>query len=462
MKKGILGLIVCALLVACVTVASLARQDILKEQEAQEVAAVSGECAHGEDEFCTHLPIVSISTNGQQFSKEFKHWVEVEIFDHESGNNHLSDVSTLSCIATAKYRGNSSYYIFDKRSYRIEFFKNESKKLDYNLFGMGIHSDWVFNGPFLDRSLIRNRLMFKLSRELLPWASDTCYFELFVDGAYQGIYLAIEPVTNGESRLNLAEFSMISGETAYILGRERTATNPLEMKTYGYYAGKTSYKLHIISPSAKKILDRQMAYILKDINRFEETLYSDYFDNPRTGYRKYIDVDSFVHYFLLNELASITDATRLSTYTYKNIGGKLVMAVWDFNNGFDNYPWYEAGPERGFYMEDGNWFDRLFEDRAFTERVVSRYHELRETLWTEERLIGIIDAEVEYLGDAVDRNFEKYGYTFSERMLSNDENGESRDPISYEHAVRLLKANLRARLAFLDREIESLYDLCIN
>lgn len=462
MKKIILGLVVCVLLVVCVAFASQARQDIQKEQEAQDSVVANGECRHGEDEFCTHLPIVSISTNGQQVLKESKIWVDVEVFDHASGNNHLSDVSVLSCMATAKYRGNSSYYIFDKRSYRVEFFKNTTKKQDFDLFGMGAHSDWVFNGPFLDRSLVRNRLMFQLSREVLPWAPETHYFELFVDGAYQGVYLAIEPISNGETRLNLTRFSMISGETAYIVGRERIDTNPLEIETYGYYAGETSFKLHIAYPSPKKILDRQIAYILKDINRFEEALYSDDFDSPRIGYSAYIDVDSFVHYFLLNELASITDATRLSTYTYKNIGGKLTMTVWDFNNGFDNYPWYEAGPEGGFYAQTGNWIDRLLQDRAFTERVVTRYHELRETLWTEERLFGIIDGEREYLGDAIDRNFEKYGYTFSDNLLSRDANGEYRDPINYEDAVRMLKANIHAKLAYMDREIEGLYDLCIN
>lgn len=104
----------------------------------------------------------------------------------------------------------------------------------------------------------------------------------------------------------------------------------------------------------------------------------------------------------------------------------------------------------------------MFEDRAFTEKVVTRYWELRETLWTEERLLGIIDTERAYLGDAIDRNFEKYGYTFTDNLLSKDANGEYRDPTSYDDAIRLLKANLRERLAYMDREIESLYDLCIN
>ena len=48
------------------------------------------------------------------------------------------------------------------------------------------------------------------------------FVELFVDGEYQGVYLAVEPVTNGESRLRLSKFGLLSGETAYIVSRDRS------------------------------------------------------------------------------------------------------------------------------------------------------------------------------------------------------------------------------------------------
>ncbi|MDY4116893.1 MAG: CotH kinase family protein, partial [Blautia sp.] len=97
-----------------------------------------------------------------------------------------------------------------------------------SLAGMGANSEWVLNGPYLDKTLIRNKLVYDLARELNGWAPDTRFVELFVDGEYQGVYLAVEPVTNGESRLRLSEFSLLSGETAYIVSRDRSDTESEE------------------------------------------------------------------------------------------------------------------------------------------------------------------------------------------------------------------------------------------
>ena len=46
---------------------------------------------------------------------------------------------------------------------------------------------------------------------------------------------------------------------------------------------------------------------------------------------------SFVDYFILNEFTCNYDAGWLSTYVYKDIGGKYKMVLWDFNSSCDNY-----------------------------------------------------------------------------------------------------------------------------
>ena len=225
--------------------------------------------------------------------------------------------------------------------------------------------------------------------------------------------------------------------------------------------GKTDNELSISYPTKSKLSNAQVKWIERDISAFEETLYGDGFADPEKGYAAYIDVDSFVEYYLINELAMIPDASHLSTYLYKNIGGKLKMAVWDFNNGFDNYPWTDYTTDR-FFVEDGNWFDRLLQDRAFVDQVVARYRELRREQWSDERILGLIDGYVEQLGDAVDRNFAVWGYTFEENLLSQDQAGNSRDPKSFEEAIAMLKNCILARTAFLDENIEQLYTHCIN
>ena len=402
------------------------------------------------------LPVMYINTYDERIYKEDVIWADFQVFEN------VSDPPVFESLGAAKYRGNSSYYTFDKKSYRIKFYRDENKSRDYGLFGMGPDSEWVLNGPFLDRSLLRNRLMFELSGEMLPWSPQTRYCELYVNGEYHGVYLAIEPISAGQSRLGLTIFGLSSGATPYIIGRERVGTEDNEFKSYGTIMGKTSYYPNIEYPSAKKLTSAQQNYIKRDLDTMEEALYSNYFSDPRIGYAKYIDVDSFVDYYLLNEFALIIDAFQLSTYAYKDLGGKLTMTVWDFNNGFDNYPWFDCRPEDGFILAGTNWIDRLLSDRAFTDKVVARYRELRGGLWETSHIMSILDENVEYLGDAIDRNFSVWGYTFSERLLSRDRYGEYRDPVSHEDAVLKLKAAIVARLDYMDKNIDSLYGLCIN
>ena len=149
----------------------------------------------------------------------------------------------------------------------------------------------------------------------------------------------MEPVTNGESRLRLAEFGLLSGETAYIVNRDRIDTGSEEIDTWGKTNGYTYNALYIRYPSKNKITEKQKAYIQKDISEFEQVLYGKNFSDKRIGYQAYIDMDNWVDYFIINEFAMNYDAGNLSTYLYKELDGKLQLAVWDFNNGFDNYLW---------------------------------------------------------------------------------------------------------------------------
>ena len=64
---------------------------------------------------------------------------------------------------------------------------------------------------------------------------------------------------------------------------------------------------------------------------------------------------------------------------YTGIDGKLHMCVWDFNNAFDNYQENEIS-YRMFYLHDGLWYNMLFKDEEFVERVIDRYYELEKSI----------------------------------------------------------------------------------
>ena len=433
------------------------KRTAITKEEMKEWAAPDEENLESYDlgKFSTKLPVVYMNTSGQQILKENVIWGSIALLDGNGEEQSIFSVPNSIYRATIKYRGASSYSKFDKKQYRIKFYKNKkdsAKKV--SLAGMGENSEWVLNGPYLDKTLIRNKLVYDLARELNGWAPDTRFVELFVDGEYQGVYLAVEPVTNGESRLRLSEFGLLSGETAYVVNRDRIDTGSEELETWGKTEGYTYNALYIRYPSKNKITEKQKEYIKNDISEFEQVLYGENFSDKRIGYQAYIDIDNWVDYFIINEFAMNYDAGNLSTYVYKELGGKLQLAVWDFNNGFDNYQWFRTETDV-LYTVKNSWFERLWQDKTFREHVCERYRQLRKTTLSDEYIYDKIASYQEELGDAVDRNFKVWGYSFEENLLvGKNKAGTSRDIGSYEEAMKQLTDTIRERLAYLDKELE--------
>ncbi|MGM9566579.1 MAG: CotH kinase family protein [Clostridia bacterium] len=417
---------------------------------------------YGIGEFETNLPVVYINTHEQQILKSNKIWGSIALLNADGTEQSVFSVPNSVYSATIKYRGASSYSEFDKKQYRIKFYKLDShKEANVSLAGMGAHSEWVLNGPYLDKTLMRNKLVYDLAREMNGWAPDSGFVEVFEDGNYRGVYLAVEPVTNGESRLQLSEFGLLSGETAYIVNRDRVDPETADLETYGKLHGYTYNALYLSYPSEKNVTERQKEYILNDLSDFEKALYGEDFNDPKVGYSAYIEVDNWVDYFIINEFAMNYDAGNLSTYAYKDLTGKLQLAVWDFNNAFNNYQWYNLD-ETGFRTVNNSWMDRICQDRNFIDKVVGRYRQLRESTLSEAHIQELLASYQRELGAAVDRNFKIWGYSFTETLLALDDFGNSRDILSYEQAIAQLETSIHNRLSYLDDNIDRLYDYCID
>ena len=408
--------------------------------------------------FETALPILFVDTKGKAIRDYPSVMARLSILNAANdGTLHRStEAPDLSLNIRIKVRGASSKS-FDKQQYRVKFFSDDKgeSELKYGLLGMGRESEWVLNGPFLDKTLARNYLAYTLGREIFAWAPDVRYFELFLNGRYQGVYVAIEPPTNGESRLRLSKFGLLGGDTAYIVNRDREGTDLDPLRNYGKTAGYTSNDLYVQYPSNGRITEVEYQWICEDISRFERDLYGDGSPNYEAVYEPYIDVGNFVDYYLFNELFMNHDAGLLSTFAYKELGGKLCLAIWDFNNSFDNYQWFKESFDE-FYLLESPWFEKLLTDCKFVDRITSRYRELRQRAFSKEHIFEILDGTKNLLGEAIDRNFRVWGYTFRTNLLVGDE----RDINSYEEAVTQLKTAIEKRLAFLDEHMEDLYGRC--
>lgn len=489
MKYKLIGLFTVALLLVCAFLA----QDIEPEKNRyhQHLEALPKEACttHGDELFCTHLPLMNITTdapvppayvldeNGNHVFDETGHPIKnyetvpatIQYFDNEHFNNHLSDTPLIEERALFRPRGNSSRS-FDKLGYHLNF-KTEDliKNLDISFSGMTADSEWALHGPFLDKTLIRNYMCYNLSGEIMDYAPNVRFCEMFLNGEYMGVYLIVEKIGfNENGRINVAKSDPGLTTTSYILVADRGAyESRYDLSTFGNYAQLTAPtneshgQLEIIYPRSS-LTEGQYNYIENDFSQFEKALFSFSYNDPDKGYTKYIDIDSFVDYFLINEFTLNYDALDLSTYLYKNLGEKLHMCVWDFNSAFDYYAITCVTPET-FTLHNKLWYKYLFKDKAFVDKVIDRYFELREQYFNEEYLFAYIDATVEYLGPAIDRNFEKWGYSFNSTYEGKNYDylkPAERNVRSYDEAISQLKTTISNRIIHMDNNLDRLYSLC--
>ena len=476
MKYKILGLSTTAIVLLAVIVISLAMPKNNGKRYIEHIdAPQKAPCTeHIGDELCTHLPIVEINTLGKEIPGKpvldqdghVLHYTladdgtttiksTMEVVSSKDKYNHLSDESDSLGDIMIRVRGHSSRQ-FTKPNYFVRFVNSDGTNNPQEFLGMDSHHEWALHGPFLDKSLIRNYMWYNIAGELMEYSPNVRFCELVLNGEYRGLYLATELITGGKegARLSLEVNKKDNTFSGYALRLDWGDTEE-ENKLYPFtnYTLRTKNQHELVYPGAKNMTPTLKEAIKNDFSLFEKTLYSYDYNSKEHGYKNYIDVDSFVDYFLINELTCNYDAGSLSTYIYKDIDGKYRMCVWDFNSACDAYQ-ESAMPIDEFKLDNVLWYQMLFMDSDFTDRVISKYYELRKTVFSEEYLFNFIDDTVAYLGDAIDRNYTKWGYTFAQEydLLYPTE----RNMRTYEESVCQIKDFLTRRLLFMDENIDSL------
>ena len=408
-----------------------------------------------------NLPIILIDTYGVEIPDEPRIPASMGIINNESGVNYIDDpFNDFDGSITIERRGNSSQWQ-GKTPYRFETVDDEGENSNVELLGMPAENDWVLYAPWQDKTMIRNVLTYQLSNEMGRYASRSRHVELYLNNEYRGIYVLMEKIKRDGNRVDISKLN--PGE---ITGDD--VTGGYILKFDWFYTGDNIggfeseydnmiYNYHYPKPS--DIVPEQEAYIEEYINEFETIMMGTDYTNDSTGYPSMMNVESFVDFILLQELAKNVDAYRLSTYIYKDkesVDNRLTAGpVWDFNHGFGNCDYGETwevdnwlleyNPEGGDQM--AFWWELLWEDLAFQHKAAVRYTELRQTIFSEEHIYSIIDSIANYLGPAVDRNFARWpllgNYIWPNYYVFD----------TYEEEIDYLKSWTAQRLAWMDSDI---------
>lgn len=341
----------------------------------------------------TGLPILYLTTAAAVTSKD----------DYVTGSLIINANSQYPQIKqnialNIKGHGNTTWTLFPKKPYRLKF----SSKAD--LLGMPAAKNWILLANYDDKTLMRTTLAFDLGTKIgADWTPTYRPVEVVMNGVYQGSYLLTSFVEVDPNRVNISELN--SGSTpadqvsgGYLLQIDIGAT-PDE---YGF---RTTKNLVFTLESPDVPTADQLTYIHNYIQQTEDALFSDTFADTTSGYSKYINTASFVNYYLVEELFKNNDTVDWSSiYYYKDATGKLGMGpIWDFDISAGNINYTDASSSTGWWVQNAIWFNRLFQDPAFKQKVKTRWKAIKGTQIVQ--MINDIDSNATYLDLSQKQNF---------------------------------------------------------
>ena len=343
----------------------------------------------------TGLPILYVNTSGVAIDSK-EDYVE-GVSSIVGGTNYPSFQDLEMKI---KGRGNSTWWqggIWGKKPYQIKF----GDKTE--VLNMPKDKKWVLLAELSDKSLIRN----KIAREIanisrFDYVPQAEYSEVFINEQHVGAYLIGQKVEESKNRVNI-------GDTGYLIEIDTDANGRIETDDVYFRSSQWSSRyedgvFNIKEPSLE--YDSEEFNLIKDhVNDFEEALFGNNFKDPDLGYRSFIDLPSFIDWFLVNEISKNQDARSYSSIYFNYIPGEKIKMgpVWDFDLAFGNVDYSNAENPEGFWIKENLWFKRMFEDPYFSDLVNTRFNYYENNLSS---ILSKVDEFENYLSKSQKKNFE--------------------------------------------------------
>ena len=375
--------------------------------------------------------------------------------------NAEGGVEYSGAIEKLTAHGNSSWDYSKKKPYNLKLPQKE------NLYGMGKAKKWALLSNYLDHSMLRNKLTEEMCKAAgMECVMDSVFVDLYADGSYRGTYQLYERVQIQKNRINIRDLEeatekLNSNDLESYLQKVVGAANAYEYKEnsykyfdipndpdditggyllqfqqwnrYGYKATSgfvTSRGQAIAVDGPEYASKTEVEYIRSFVQDMEDAIYSDTgYNSKGRHYSEYLDVDSLVTAYLVQEISENIDATYSSFYLWKDSDltgdGKLHFSpAWDFDLSYNNFPTqrinsdgnsgYSYKPDNLFAAyfpihgyEDGgktsssgsgrptvgkSWIGQLYQNEDFVKRVAELYFERFEPF-----LYSLTDGESPYL-----------------------------------------------------------------
>ena len=304
---------------------------------------------------------------------------EVAVYDYVNATisvDHCEDKYALNNVSgKVKVRGNYTS-TYKKKPIRIKF---DSKQKMLGLNKDNALKSWVLLAGWKDTSLLRDACAFYLGNALVEsagyYCSDFRFVKVYLNDAYNGVYLLVEQQQIDSKRVNIPESKNASDDekTGYLLEYDGYYTNEPALQKFtvsysGVRNGNTGFTVSndIMNQKQLNFVKKVTQNIWKVVYDACKQSHTNLTSNPyhtvdsngdyiadasiktaKEAISKVIDLDSLVNMYILHEIMEDRDIGFSSFYfslDWSENGKKKLTytAPWDFDYSSGNNNWETA------------------------------------------------------------------------------------------------------------------------
>jgi hypothetical protein len=384
---------------------------------------------------------VTIDAEGE-ITEDKKVSAAVEIHRYDNG-----DLVAKGIHVGIKIRGHFSVG-WPKKNYAVEVWDASGKDSDFDFLGMGAGEDWVLHGPYVDRTLLHNAVIYQLSNQIGRYAPEIRFASVALrtpgQSAYKelGAYVFMEQIRFSKERLQIDKTSPDGSKKAFLMQINGTADGT------SYRTTARNTPITFIFPPDKSRTTADEDTALAMVDQFEASL-----DNPEQAL-SHIDQSAAVDYFILNELARNPDGFRNSYHFYIPIGGLITFGpIWDYDLAFGISQWDNGTDVEGWQYAHPNaqYFPNLLKSNSFKQLIKARWQQLRKAELSDTTFENLVRADVKRLGaDLITANNKLWPLTEHVDGISGKLSGHT----DYDQVVQYMVDYGKSRMQWIDGQIK--------
>ncbi len=358
-------------------------------------------------------------------------------------------------------RGNTTF-LASKKSFAFTLKEKQP------LCGLESGKKWNLLSLYFEQNKIQSKIIFEMADYLgLEYTPGCTWVDLYCNGRYEGLYLLTEAVTVGEGRVEIYD---LEKKNQFVNGEQNLKLlDIIREETYSYYDIKSPADIsggYLIEKERDDRITEDDIYFFTEAgfcftmkspdnaSREEVEYIADYIQKLEdmilegdSGYKEYLDEDSFAKQFLIDKIVLEADAMIMSAFYYLDKGGVALKSgpIWDYDRAFGLIL-----PDYTRAMEDypvNEWYVSLYRDPEFQGKVVGYYRQLLP--YIEKILETGIDEYVEWVSASLRMDRQKWGNTGEATMIYRN----------HESYVRYLKYFLIKRTEYLNKQWDISCDL---